>query len=82
MAGDTVNNQLKRVTEETIAAAMVTAAETATAIKTVTNLAMDRSLSPIKGRICIKMQWLSLLHKGRGRILSGGKDNSQDKLTT
>ena len=35
MAGDTVNNQLKGVAEETTAAAMVTAAETATATKTV-----------------------------------------------
>ncbi len=30
MAGDTVNNQLKRVAEEMTAAAMVTVAETAT----------------------------------------------------
>ncbi len=36
MAGDTVNNQLQGVAEETTAAAMVTAAETATATKTVT----------------------------------------------
>jgi hypothetical protein len=36
MAGDTVNNQLKGVAEETTAAAMVTAAETATVTKTVT----------------------------------------------
>jgi hypothetical protein len=35
MVGDTVNNQLKGVVEETTAAAMVTAAETATATKTV-----------------------------------------------
>jgi hypothetical protein len=36
MAGDTVNNQLKGVAEETTAAAMVMAAETATVTKTVT----------------------------------------------
>ncbi len=36
MAGDTGNNQLKGVGEEMTAAAMVTAAETATATKTVT----------------------------------------------
>jgi hypothetical protein len=36
MAGDTVNNQLKGVAEEVIAAAMVTVAETATATKMVT----------------------------------------------
>ncbi len=36
MAGDTVNNQLKGVAEETTAVAMVTAVETATATKTVT----------------------------------------------
>jgi hypothetical protein len=36
MAGDTVNNQLKGVAEETTAAAIVTAAETATATKMVT----------------------------------------------
>jgi hypothetical protein len=34
MVGDTVNNQLKGVTEETTVAAMVTATETATARKT------------------------------------------------
>jgi hypothetical protein len=36
MAGDTVNNQLKGLSKETTAAAMVTVAETATATKTVT----------------------------------------------
>ncbi len=36
IAGDTVNNQLKGLAEETTAVAMVTAAETATATKTVT----------------------------------------------
>jgi hypothetical protein len=35
MAGDTVNNQLKGVAEETTAAEMVTAAETAIAVKMV-----------------------------------------------
>jgi hypothetical protein len=66
IVGDTVDNQLKGVVEEMTAAAMVMAAEIATATKTVMILAMGGSLSPIKGRICIKMQWLRALRKREG----------------
>jgi hypothetical protein len=47
MAGDTVNNQLKGAAEETTAAAMVTAAESATGTGTVTDTAMIRTVKPM-----------------------------------
>jgi hypothetical protein len=44
MVGDTVNNQLKGAAEETTAAAMVTAAESATGMETVMDTATIRTV--------------------------------------